>query len=106
MAKREPEVIEYGTMEYKRLSAGAELLEATSKNGYLYGVEDVYFDYGQGWLWTTIVAYNPAEPSESILHSWQAINPRQWGEILTADTVDSLAKCVTDIQSDKYFTDR
>ena len=106
MEKREPEVIEYGTMEYKRLSAVAELLEATSKNGYRYGVYDVYFDYGQGWLWTTIVAYNPTEPKDSVLGSWQAINPRQWNEILSADTVESLAKCVTDMKSDKYFTDR
>lgn len=59
-----------GTKEYTALEAAAKLLELASPNGTKYRVEDCYFDYGQKWMWTTIVAYKPDG------NYWQALCPR------------------------------
>lgn len=59
---------------------------------YWYTVEDCYFDFGQNWMWTTIIAHDP-----SMGTSWQAIYPNMQERILEAtsylditDTVEEL----------------
>ena len=42
--------------EVKALKAVAEIFNATCTNGYTFTVDDVYFDIGQNWMWTTIIA--------------------------------------------------
>lgn len=56
-----PRVLEWRTRQYKNLEAVAKMLEALSPNGAVYEVENVYFDFGQDWLWTTIVRYRHME---------------------------------------------
>ena len=56
-------VLMFEEQEYKNLQAVASMLTATSKNGYIYQVENVYLDFGQDWMWTTIVAYNLKDDS-------------------------------------------
>lgn len=99
-----PRTITKGTKEFKNLQAVAKMLEADSANGYRYEVEDCYFDFGQDWMQTTIICHNDSETG--VLHSWQAINPRQWDLVTSADCIGGLVYAVEDIVSGKYFGDR
>lgn len=85
--------------EYKNLKAVAAILTAVSPNKKIYRVEDVYFDYGQNWMWTTI-------STDSKWGGVQVLSPRQWFDIVTAETVAQLAECVEDVRNDKYFSDK
>ena len=98
-----PRVITRGTKEYKNLNAVAKMLEALSPNDVEYEVEEVYFDLGQNWIWTTIIAY---DFKQSFGGSYQAINPRQWGSILTAESERDLMDAVYNIRNGKYFNDK
>lgn len=66
----------------KRLNITADLL-SPDKKPVKYTVENVFFDYGQNWRWTTITAYDPNK--ESILCSYQALSPKQHKDILSGD---------------------
>ena len=93
-----PTRIQVHTREFRNLTAVAKMLEAISPNEAFYRVQDVYFDFGQDWMWTTIVRYGYRE--------CQILSPRQWEGIMLAKTVDDLADCVNEIISDKYFGDK
>lgn len=99
-----PKVLEERAVEHKRLEAVAKLLEATSVNEYWYDVKETYFDYGQNWIWTTIIAVNPNETG--VLRSWQAITPKEWEEIINAESAVELALIVDNIKSGKFFRDK
>lgn len=83
--------------EYKMMELVAKALEIESPNNATYRVEDVYLDFGQRWMWTTICRYGYRE--------CQVLSPREWEEICLADISD-IARIVEDIRSDKYFGDR
>lgn len=100
----DPRTIEYKSDEYKRLEAVAKMLEAISPNGYRYEVEDCYFDYGQEWMWTTIIAHNDADTG--LLSRWQAIDPKEWDRIIIEETAFGFAKIVEDIRNRRYFSDK
>ena len=90
---------EKGSYPYEMLEKACAILTATSKNGTIYMVEDTYFDYGQNWMWTTIIAHNP----NSMFGSYQAINPRNQEEIIESD---DLLATIAEIKKDKYFNDK
>ena len=89
--------------EWKNLNAVAKMLESVSKNGYRYEVEDCYFDFGQNWMYTTVICHNPN--ATGLLSSWQVGCPRDWENIVEAETIEDLAKVVETIRADKYFRD-
>ena len=95
-----PRIIPMATKEYERLEAAAKLLEATSKNYFTYTVRETYFDYGQGWKWTTIIC------DDNSYNSWQVGSPRMWEMVITAETVADIAKAVEEIQAGKFFKDK
>ena len=78
-----PKVVERNSKEWRNLQAVAKLLEAESPNDAVYEVENVYFDFGQNWMWTTIVRYRFKE--------CQILNPRDWGDILLSSGIIELA---------------
>lgn len=84
---------------YKNISAVAAMLTAFSPNGYEYKVENVYLDFGQNWMWTTITR-------ESKWGGVQVLNPREWGEVTTADSPEALGKIVSAIMAGEYFNDK
>jgi len=84
---------------YKNMMAVAKMLEALSPNEATYTVEDTYLDYGQDWMWTTIICRKDNS-------SCQILSPRQWKMIEKAETLEYLVLCVEDIRNDKYFTDK
>ena len=84
--------------EYTKLEFVAKALQIVSPNNIKYQVEDVYFDLGQDWMWTTIVSYG----------SWecQILNPREWENIMLADDLQDLLTIVENIRNGKYFGDK
>lgn len=87
------------TNEYKSLETASKMLELKSPNGTRYEVEDCYFDLGQGWMWTTIVA-TKADGS-----SWQVLNPNQHNMITSCD-LNTIVEAVQDVINDKYNPDK
>ncbi len=86
--------------EYARLTKCAEILTIASEHGTVYKVEDCYFDYGQDWLYTTIIAYC-ADGSE-----YQALSPREQEDLLFADDVlEGVHKVVNGYSWKKYCVD-
>ena len=86
--------------EYKNLQAVASMLTATSKNGIIYQVRDVYLDLGQDWMWTTIVAIDWENE-----RSWQVLNPKEWKDIVIADGMVELMNTVQEIKAGQCFND-
>ncbi len=95
-----PTLLNYESEETKRLIVAAQLMTTYSKDGTLYSVGETYFDFGQGWKWTTILAENNS-PAHSYCSTWQALYPRQWEKILKAETPKKLAEIVEDILMEK-----
>lgn len=88
--------LKYSERGFKNLSAVASVLTAVSKNGFSYRVRDTYLDYGQGWMWTTII------DSRDV----QILSPRDWKEIVQATTADELFSAIKKIMNDEYFGDK
>lgn len=85
-----------GTEEYERLEKAAEILTLISPNRKRYYVGDTYFDFGQDWMWTTILREDK---------DWgdsQALTPRDYEKILTGNILTAL----NDIVTDKWWTDK
>lgn len=78
-------VYDKDTSEYKKLSIACDELNRIANekyNGVFYfTIEETYFDYGQDWKWTTIIAHNTQETG--IMASWQALTPRDQEDIIT-----------------------
>lgn len=94
----QPRTFEKGTQEYKRLVAVAKTLEALSPNGATYEVEEVYFDFGQDWMWTTICRKGYKD--------CQILSPKNWEMILLSDTTGALVNTCDEIRNGKYFLDK
>ena len=91
-------VIHTWEREFKKLQIVANALELASPNNAEYGIADVYLDFGQNWIWTTIVRYGYKE--------CQVLNPREWKDIMNAETMEQFTTIVNEIRNDKYFGDK
>lgn len=60
--------------EYRKLKAFAEMLNAKTDH-ISYSVKTVYFDAGQNWEYTTILASKNGQ--DDPLGAWQALTPMQ-----------------------------
>lgn len=92
------------TVEYRKLTLLKCLLDIFIAEYFLpiyLKVEDVYYDYGQGWIWTTIVAYRTN--SDTSITSWQLLNPARHEKIVFGD-IDNIIKIGNDIK--KEFLER
>lgn len=83
---------------YRRLEMVAMALTFDSPNNARYEVEDCYLDFGQNWMWTTIVRHGYKE--------CQVLSPKEWDDIMLASSSEELAKIVKEIENGKYFGDR
>ena len=52
-----------------------------------FKIKNVYFDMGQNWMWTNIIAYG----SDG---SWQLLNPRDWCDICNANSTSAILDVV------------
>lgn len=91
-------VIGFYEDEYCKLEAVAKLLQMESPNKARYVVENVYLDFGQDWMWTTICRKGYSE--------CQVLNPREWKLIMDAQTAEDIAKIVRIIREDRFFGDK
>ena len=86
------DIFKPGSWEHEQLRIAAEMLTEKSPNGYKYYVGETYCDFGQGWIWTTILC-----KSGSLWGDYQAITPDQQEEIILSKdleaTTDSLIYC-------------
>ena len=72
---------------YKKLKRVADLAtEQVDGTGVIFAVDTVWFDYGQDWMWTTILKH---DPSFSFGPS-QALYPRQQEMIICEDECESV----------------
>ena len=78
------------SIEYNRLAAAAAMMTAFSGGGIFYDVGITYFDFGQDWKWTTILAQRDNGDS------WQAINPAMQEKIIFTNTPEQLAAAVAE----------
>ena len=84
-------------IEYQRLVDFCEELNVKTKEENLpatFYVKNVYFDFGQNWMWTTICCnyLNPIFEDDS---SYQILNPKQH-EIITMNYVTDLEEVFND----------
>lgn len=79
-----------GTLERKRLGDFCTVLHDIT--GGSFEVQDIYFDLGQDWWWTTIVCKD---------QNYQILNPRQHGAITRGyedECIDEIVKSYFDIK--------
>lgn len=86
----QPKILINDTNEYFRLEMFCKILNRDSPNKCHYEIEDIYFDVGQDWLWTTIV---------NKTKGCQILSARQWESIIL-DKVD------IEIMEEEIFTDK
>ena len=86
------DVFQPGTWEHEQLRIAAEMFTRKSRNGTKYYVGETYFDLGQDWMWTTVLAYHDD------YGTYQALSPRQQEEIILRTDLDAV--------TDEYFTDK
>ncbi len=85
------------TPEYNRLTRAAKVLTEASPQKFTYKVEETFFDFGQNWMWTTIICYRPDG------ESYQALYPADQEAILTSD---NLIAALAQISQGKYWLDK
>ena len=85
---------------FDNLMAVAKVLEATSKNGYLYTVEGCWEDYGAGMYWETII-----QCEADGTHRCQILSPREHEMISMATNAKELFEAVERIKNGEYFHD-
>lgn len=90
--------LKHDEQAFKNMVAVAGLLTALSPNNAQYLVRDVYLDFGQDWMWTTIIRRG--------YHDCQVLSPREWENIVLADGLTDIAACVEDIRNGDWFADR
>lgn len=82
------------SVEYLRLVMASAALTLRSRKGTTYRVDETYFDLGQGWMWTTIIA------TMKNGDHYQALSPRDHEKIVT---LPDTAQVIEEIISDKYW---
>lgn len=91
-------ILSKSEIEYSKLETVARMLESKSPNKAQYVLEDVYLDFGANWMWTTIIRKGYRE--------CQVLSPREWEDIMLADSFTELEQITDDIRNDKWFGDK
>lgn len=86
--------------EYEALETTANLLTALSRRGTRYIVEDTYFDFGQNWRYTTVIAYRKDGAS------WQALSASDHDLVTDIGTLEAIAKAVENTVNSKFNPDK
>lgn len=90
-----PTKLERDSEEYNSLNKACEILKELSKKqnkDYNFIIKDMYFDYGQNWIYTGIITMSKDS-------SWQTLNPRQWKEIVNTDNNNSITEICLEVLS-------
>lgn len=102
-------VFEKNSPEYKNLEKLGAKLHELSAHGTEYRVEETYFDFGQDWVWTTLIACKPyadQRTGELKYSTWQALNPREQEEcVLFGDDDAVIEEVARRVYSSPYNPD-
>lgn len=93
-------IFENGTEERDKLRRAAHILTGLSPNGWRYGVEETYFDFGQDWKWTTIICNNGGN-----FGGYQALSPAAQERVILS-TVAELPTVCAEILQGKFCPDK
>jgi hypothetical protein len=74
------------TQESLKLQTVSNLLNLFDKTDNFYYIDDIYFDHGQDWKWTTIVVAKNGNFSDS----YQLLCPRDHELIINSLTLNNL----------------
>lgn len=92
----QPCILEPKSVEASNLKIAAIMLTKFDQFNRAYTVENTYFDFGQNWKWTTIIAYLPkTDKHTSFKDSYQALNPKEWDKVVSAKTADNLMSVIS-----------
>lgn len=80
--------------EHVKLDLAAFWLTHFSTKGTRYETDDCYFDLGQNWMWTTIIA------TRSDGDTYQVLCPRDHEKIIRSQDILATVK---EIMADKYW---
>ena len=83
--------------ERENLSKAAAILTAISPNKVKYSVIETYFDFGQDWKWTTLLAVRP-DGAE-----YQALSPLFHEMIVSSDDI---LNTINTVVNHKYWNDK
>lgn len=86
--------------EYSALVFAASAMTLMSSS-VVYEVGDTFFDYGQNWRWTTIIATPKNRET-----GWQALSPRQHENILLASSPMEILNALEDWRMGDYNPDK
>ena len=90
--------------EYIDLQRLARALNAESKH-IKYTVETVYFDRGQNWMYTTLIAHRDNQNQHNIRATWQAMTPVQQYEVVVNKRIDAIKNELLEKYSHKKWVD-
>ena len=77
------------TIEYKRLElfkAHLDVIITENNLPIIASIQTTYFDYGQGWLWTTIIITELN--NDSCINSYQLLYPARHEKIVFGNNYD------------------
>lgn len=86
MANEELQIFNNNTIEYCKLEKACLLLNhLVYGTPYRFNIDTIYFDYGQDWLYTTIICEDTRKPETSVLRSYQFFSPQDQATVLYRD---------------------
>lgn len=97
-------IYESNEREYLTLTLAADMMTYLSPTGTFYMVGDTYLDFDSGWRWTTIIAHK--DDTDSLISSYQALNPREYKELLEADSIERILEVVKEHFNGEHCVDR
>lgn len=96
-----PTTYDYSDSEYKKLEKAARLFndiaEEVDTDYTNFEVGETYFDYGQNWMWTTILC-----KSKNSGYGVQILSPRDQEDILNSTSTRELVNIIERILTRKY----
>lgn len=90
--------------EYEKLDRLATFLTAMSPNKYYYYVEDTYFDFGQNWWWTTVIAKRNKNGRWD--EGYQALSPRAQEAAILSQSDEELESLARQILASDFCPDK
>lgn len=96
-----PKVLLKDSPEYRNLEKVAGVLNAISIDPSVnfYRVENVFFDAGKGWMWTTVIRYGGEYGGVQVL------TPREWAFAIMAETQTDILNLVKSVVNGKWFSE-
>ena len=100
----EIQIYNKNSMEHTKLEMFARIMDSKTSNNFYFTVDDGFYDWGQGWKWTSVSSHNKSEEmrGSTVLGSWWTLNPKQYETILDSNSFDELVNIADEIlQRDK-----